>query len=195
MLSLLISRLFFPFDQHTDRYAYTGYMLKEIINMAINFNVLYLFCNFYYHHQKKPEKEITLTKTEKQPSYGNYLFLRIADEKEELRIRVSDIAYIYRSERGALVLRRRDASSVIFWESLDAVHKLLDPARFCRASRNFIITRAAVHKMRRHADRGMTLELIPPCEEIAKVSRDAKKEVEAWVKNDTGSLTNTGTHS
>jgi DNA-binding LytR/AlgR family response regulator len=67
--------------------------------------------------------------------------------------------------------------------------KLLNPEIFCRASRNFIITRDAVDKMRRHPDRGMTLELIPPCDEIAKVSRDAKKEVEAWIKNEIVSLT------
>ena len=102
---------------------------------------------------------------------------------------MGDIAYIYRTETGPLVLRRYDSGSVIFWESLDALQKLLDPEIFCRASRNFIITRDAVGKMRRHADRGMTLELIPPCDEIAKVSRDAKKEVETWIKNHNGFLT------
>jgi DNA-binding LytR/AlgR family response regulator len=93
------------------------------------------------------------------------------------------------------VLRQRYASSVIFWESLDAVQKLLDPETFCRASRNFIITRDAVDKMRRHADRGMILELTPPCDEIAKVSRAAKKEVEAWIKNEIRSLTDDETKS
>ncbi|MGN8071075.1 hypothetical protein [Mucilaginibacter sp. SG564] len=34
----------------------------------------------------------------------------------------------------------------------------------------------------------MTLELIPQCDEVAKVSRDAKKEVEAWIKNEIRSL-------
>ena len=182
IVSLLISRLFFPFDQHSARYAYTGYMLKEIINMALNFNCLYVFCNFYYHHQKKSIKESASTEIQQQPNYADFLNLRISDEKEELRVRVSDIAYIYRTQSGALVLRRHDGGSVIFWESLDAVQKLLDPEIFCRASRNFIITREAVGKMRRHTDRGMTLELVPPCDEIAKVSRDAKKQVEAWIK-------------
>ena len=189
IVSLLVSRLFFPFDQHSARYAYTGYMLKEIINMAVNFNCLYLFCNFYYHHQKKSVKESVLIEVQQQSTYADYLYLRISEEKEELRVRVGDIAYIYRTETGPLVLRRHDASSVIFWDSLDAVQKLLNPEIFCRASRNFIITRDAVDKMRRHPDRGMTLELIPPCDEIAKVSRDAKKEVEAWIKNEIVSLT------
>ncbi|RKR83523.1 LytTr DNA-binding domain-containing protein [Mucilaginibacter gracilis] len=193
--SLLVSWLFFPFDQHSARYAYTGYMLKEILNMAVNFNGLYLFCNFYYHHQNKPVKEIAITEIERQPSYADYLYLRISDEKEELRVRVSDIAYIYRTETGPLVLRRHDASSVIFWESLNAVQKLLDPEIFCRASRNFIITRDAVDRTRKHPDRGMTLELIPPCDEIAKVSKDAKKEVEAWIKNEVRSLTDDETKS
>ncbi|WP_091157690.1 LytTR family DNA-binding domain-containing protein [Mucilaginibacter pineti] len=125
---------------------------------------------------------------ERQPSYADYLYLRISEEKEELRVRVSDIAYIYRTETGPLVLRRYDASSVIFWESLNAVQKLLDPEMFCRASRNFIITRDAVERTRKHRDQGMILELIPPCDEIVKVSKDAKKEVEESIKNEIRSL-------
>jgi hypothetical protein len=41
----------------------------------------------------------------------------------------------------------------------------------------------------------MTLELVPPCEEITKVSRDAKKEVEAWIKNKERSLNDDETKS
>lgn len=186
--SLLISRLFFPFDQHSARYAYTGYMLKEIINMSVNFNGLYLFCNFYYHHQKKSIKESVLTEIQRHPTYAEYLNLRISDEKEELRVRVSDIAYIYRTKTGPLVLRQHDTSSVIFWESLDRVQKLLDPEIFCKVSRTFIISRDAAGKRRKHPDRGMTIELIPPCDEITKISKDAKKEVEAWIKNEIRSL-------
>ncbi|MEO6524262.1 MAG: LytTR family transcriptional regulator DNA-binding domain-containing protein [Mucilaginibacter sp.] len=193
--SLLISQLFFPFDEHSARYAYTGYMFKEIINMSINFNGLYLFCNFYYHHQTKAVKESASIKIQRQPNYADYLNLRISDEKEELRVRVSDIAYIYRTKTGPLVLRRNDASPVIFWESLDAVQKLLDPDIFCRVSRTFIISRDAAGKRRKHPDRGMTIELIPPCDEIAKVSKDAKKAVEAWIKNEVRSLKDNETKS
>jgi len=169
-------------DTRSIRYAYNVFVFKNTMDSAAILNGIYLIFSFYYHYQRKSEKAAA----EKSPQvpYAGYLHLRISEEKEETRVRVSDISYIYRTEKGLLVLRRHDGSSVICWDSLDDLQRLLDPARYCRISRPFIITREAIDKMRKHPDRGMLIELKPPSDEPAKVSRDNVKKVRAWIRND-----------
>lgn len=183
--SMLVSWFAFQYinaDARSIRYAYNIFVFKNTMDSAAILNGIYLIFSFYYHYQRKSEK--AATEKSRQVPYADYLHLRISEEKEEIRVRVSDISYIYRTEKGLLVLRRHDGSSVICWDSLDDLQRLLDPARYCRISRSFIITREAIDKMRKHPDRGMLIELKPLSDEPAKVSRDNVKKVRAWIRSD-----------
>ena len=182
--SMLVSWFAFQYinaDIRSVRYAYNVFVFKNTMDSAAILNGIYLIFSFYYHYKKKSEKNRA---AEREPSYASFLLLRTSEAKEELRVNVGDIAYIYRAEKGPLIFCKQDGSSVIIWDSLDDIQKLLDPGVFCRISRSFIITREAINKVKRHQDRGMLIELEPPSGDPAKVSRDNVKRVRAWIRND-----------
>ncbi|MFI5138335.1 MAG: LytR/AlgR family response regulator transcription factor [Sphingobacteriales bacterium] len=180
-VSALISWFWFQYlqaDIHSVRYAYNRYMFKAIMDIALILNLIYLACSigwFLKTRLKEEEKEAG------KLSFPDYLYLQIPDGKEEIKVQVSEIAYLCRKGKSTL-LRAHDGKVFIFWQSLDKVEKQLDPAHFCRASRTYIITRKAVKSWQRQADRGVHLELEPKTEQPVKISRDKTGEVISWLK-------------
>jgi len=183
VVSALISWFWFQYlqaDIHSIRYAYNRYMFKAIMDIALILNLIYLACSigcFLKMRLKEEEKQ------QGKPTFAEHLYLQIPDGKEEIKVQVSEIAYLCRKGKDTL-LRAHDGRFFIFWESLDKVEKQLDPAHFCRVSRTYIINRKAVNRWQRQTDRGLLLEIHPQNGEPVKVSRDKAGEVIAWVKNE-----------
>jgi hypothetical protein len=182
-VSALISWFWFRYlqaDIHGIRYAYNRYMFKAIMDIALFLNLVYMSCSIGWFLKMRLKEE---TKEQGKLSFADHLYLEIPDGREEIKVQVSEIAYLCRKGKDTL-LRAHDGRVFIFWESLDKVEKQLDPANFCRASRTYIIARKAVRSWQRQTDRGILLEVQPQNGEPIKISRDKAGEVIAWIKKE-----------
>lgn len=182
-VSALISWFWFQYlqaDIHSIHYTYNRYMFKAIMDIALILNLIYLACSIGWFLRERLREE---AKEQGKKSFANHLYLQIPDGKEEIKVQVSEIAYLCRKGKDTL-LRAHDGRAFIFWESLDKVEKQLDPAHFCRASRTYIIARKAVRSWQRQTDRGIALEVQPQNGEPVKISRDRAGEVIAWIKKE-----------
>ncbi|WP_426670480.1 LytTR family DNA-binding domain-containing protein [Mucilaginibacter sp. McL0603] len=101
--------------------------------------------------------------------------------KEEIKVQLIDMAYLYRKDKEVL-LRTHDGQGFVFWQSLDEIEKKLDPAHFCRVNRSYIITRKSFKRLQKQSDRGIHLELEPQTELPVKISRDKAAMVISWLK-------------
>ena len=180
-VSAFISWFWFQYlqaDIHGIHYAYNRYMFKAIIDIALILNLIYLACSIGWFLKMRLKEE---EKQQGKPTFTEHLYLQIPDGKEEIKVPVSEIAYLCRKGKDTL-LRAHDGRVFIFWESLDKLEKQLDPVHFCRVSRTYIINRKAVNRWQRQTDRGLLLEVQPQNGEPVKVSRDKAGEVIAWIK-------------
>lgn len=180
-VSLLISWFWFQYlraDIHSIRYAYNRYMFKAIIDIALILNFVYLACSIGSFLKRRLSKD---SKGQTSTPFADHFYLQIPGGKEEIKVKVSEIAYFCHKNKGTL-LRTHDGRAFIFWEPLNQLEKQLDPGYFCRVSRTYIITRKAVKSWQKHSDRGVILEVQPSNGESVKVSRDKTRGVVAWIK-------------
>lgn len=180
-VSALMSWFWFQYlqaDTHSIRYAYNRYMFKAIMDIALILNLVYLACSIGWFLKEKLKQE---TKEQGAPVFADHLYLQVPGGKEEIKVQISEIAYLYHTGKGTL-LRAHDGRTFIFWKSLDVLERQLDPNHFFRASRTYIITRKAVRSWQRHTDRGMFLEVQPQSEKPVKISRNKAAEIVVWLK-------------
>ncbi|NOW96383.1 LytTR family DNA-binding domain-containing protein [Mucilaginibacter sp. SG564] len=195
-VSALISWFWFQHleaDIHSIRYAYNRYMFKAMMDIALILNLIYLASSIGWFLKRRLNAESTEievkdveVKEQEKPSFTDYLYLQIPDGKEEIKVQVSEIAYLFRKEKDTL-LRAHNGRAFIFWQSLDKIEKQLDPDYFYRASRSYIISRQAVRSWQRRG-RGVFLEVLPQTDEPVKVGRDKALEIVAWIKKEEATI-------
>lgn len=186
-VSALISWFWFQHleaDIHSIRFAYNRYMFKAMMDIALILNLIYLACSISWFLKKrlKVEAKEAKIKEPEKPFFAEHLYLQIPDGKEEIKVQVSEIAYLCRKEKDTL-LRAHNGRAFIFWQSLDKIEKQLDPVYFYRASRSCIISRVAVRGWERRG-RAVFLEVQPKTDEPVKVGRDKAIEIIAWIKKE-----------
>lgn len=89
----------------------------------------------------------------------------------EVKVRASSIAYVFGHGKNTTIQPHEGDPIVLKLVPLKEVHQLLDPNRFLKVNRSYIITFAAYQKSRRQ-DRGLRLFLCPEPNEPVIVSRD-----------------------
>jgi len=182
-VSGLISWFWFRYlqaDIHSIRYAYNRYMFKAIVDIALILNLVYLGYSIGGYLKERLKEE---TKELEIKSFPDHLYLPAPDGKEEIKVQVSEIAYLCRKGKNTL-LRAQDGRAFVFWQSLDKVEKQLDPDQFYRISRAYIVNRKAVRSWQKQADRSLLLEVRPQNSEPVKISRDRAGRVISWIKKE-----------
>lgn len=96
-------------------------------------------------------------------------------------IPIEEIAYFFFSNKATCIVRI-DGQKFPYADSLDAIHDLLDPARFFRINRNYIIRHSAIDKIESHAGRNILVTIKPsPAEGSLAVSKDRITEFKFWL--------------
>lgn len=92
-----------------------------------------------------------------------------------------DIAYFCFANRATYIVKK-DGQKFPYTESLDNLYSLLDPYRFFRINRNYILQHSAIDKIENHAGRNIIVSLKPlPAEGSVTVSKDRITEFKYWL--------------
>lgn len=111
-------------------------------------------------------------------TYKSSLLVPVRDKF--VPVKVSDIAYIYFEEKRAVTVLF-DGSRHTMNSMLDEVMRGLDPARFCRANRQFIVSRTAVKDITVWFGSRIAVNLTVDTPERIIVSRTNVQEFKTWL--------------
>jgi DNA-binding LytR/AlgR family response regulator len=94
---------------------------------------------------------------------------------------VQDIAYFFYQHKNILLVCH-NGQKYPYAESLDQLSTVLDPVKFFRINRSYIIAHAAIQKIEVYAGRNMIVSLQPePPEGTLQVSKDRITEFKYWL--------------
>jgi DNA-binding LytR/AlgR family response regulator len=94
---------------------------------------------------------------------------------------VQDIAYFFYQNKNVLLVCH-NGQKYPYTESLDQISSLLDPVKFFRINRNYIVSHPAIDKIEVYAGRNMIVSLKPePAEGTLQVSKDRITEFKYWL--------------
>ncbi len=114
-----------------------------------------------------------------QPGYKTRLIVRKGIDYAP--IEVEDIAYIF-SDHKISFARSREAENFIVDQSLSDLEKQLDPARFFRANRQYLVHIQSVRRFKSIEQSKILLELEPRPREDVVVGKDRAAEFREWVR-------------
>ena len=119
-----------------------------------------------------------LQEFQKQTSYRERFLIKQADRL--LPIETADIAFIQTSEKSN-VIHTFDGKGHTIDMTLDEMEKTLDPKKFFRANRQFIVSAAAVEKIHFWFSSKLKVDLRPKASEEVIVSREKAMAFRAWL--------------
>ena len=96
-------------------------------------------------------------------------------------INVEDISYIFTHHKISFV-RDRQNQTFIIDESLSELESLLDPKKFFRANRQYIIQVSAIKKFSSQEQSKIKLDLYPPAREDVIISKENAVLFRKWIK-------------
>ncbi len=94
----------------------------------------------------------------------------------------ADAAYFYSQNKISYLVAKTGKKYPVDFP-LDRLEHMLDPARFFRINRQFIITVEAIHEMHAYSKSRVKIELLPPCEHEAVVSTEKSPHFKRWLTN------------
>lgn len=107
----------------------------------------------------------------------------LVNERERIiPLPVSDIAFCY-LHRGAVQLYDMQGNNFSYQSTLDEMEKLLDPAEFCRANRQFIVNRKAIRNAERYFARKLIVRLTVAVPETIIVSKARATQFLRWLQH------------
>ena len=95
-------------------------------------------------------------------------------------IETADVAYFFFADK-ATWLTPRQGPRVDVEYSLDKLTELLDPARFFRVNRSFLVAREAIHTIHAFSGGKLQLDLLPPPRQEVFVSGDRVTPFKEWL--------------
>ena len=95
-------------------------------------------------------------------------------------IETADVAYFFFADK-ATWLTPRQGPRVDVEYSLDKLTELLDPARFFRVNRSFLVAREAIHTIHAFSGGKLKLDLLPPTRQEVFVSGDRVTPFKEWL--------------
>lgn len=112
-------------------------------------------------------------------TYKTTLLVEQADRV--IPLQVNDIAFVY-LDQTIVKVTTFQRQNYFFASSLDEIERVLDPARFYRANRQFLINRAAINNAERYFSRRFVVKLnVEPPEPIV-VSKAKASEFLQWLE-------------
>ena len=98
-----------------------------------------------------------------------------------ISVPVQDIAYFFYQNKN-IILVCYNGQKYPYAESLDQISTVLDPGKFFRINRNYILAHAAINKIEVYAGRNMVVSLQPDAPEgTLQVSKDRITEFKYWL--------------
>nr|WP_295935071.1 LytTR family DNA-binding domain-containing protein [uncultured Dyadobacter sp.] len=114
-----------------------------------------------------------------QPSDFRKRFL-VKHLQQWIPVEVSDIAYFY-SEEGTSLFKSRNNQKFPVDYTLDELEKMLDPERFFRANRQFIISVNCVQQINPYFNNKIKLTLTPVPDSEVIISREKAMDFKKWL--------------
>ena len=95
-------------------------------------------------------------------------------------VEVMEIAYFYTNEKNNFI-KTQDDHEYLIDQSLDDIESTLDPKKFIRANRQFILRREAIIKVHLWFGSKLKLDVKPSCSEEVIVSRERASAFRHWL--------------
>ena len=115
---------------------------------------------------------------QQQTSYRDRFLIKQADRL--LPVEVTDIAYFQAKEK-INSIHTFDGKTFMIDQTLDEIEKALDPKKFFRANRQFIVSAAAVEKIHFWFSSKLKVDLRPKSSEEVIVSREKAMAFRSWL--------------
>ncbi len=96
-----------------------------------------------------------------------------------IMIDVDEVAYLYVKERGVF-LRKKDGMEYTVDFYLDDLEKQLNPARFYRANRQFLVARSAIKEIETYFNGRLILTVVPETSVQVIISKGKASEFKRW---------------
>ena len=94
-------------------------------------------------------------------------------------IDVNEVAYLYVKERGVF-MKKNDGQEYMVDFYLDDLEKQLDPARFFRANRQFLVARAAIKEIEPYFNGRLILGVKPESNAQIIISKVKATDFKRW---------------
>lgn len=125
--------------------------------------------------------EAQLSKLLQQMSAKNYKNRFVTKLGDQIKsIDIEDTAY-FKAEDNIVFLLAKDGRKYIVDHRLEQIEEMLDPGRFFRLNRAFIVAFESIKKVSKYFNSRLLIELEPPDEDQVLVSRARSKEFLAWL--------------
>jgi len=156
-----------------------GYLLKPIrkAELQVVLKKLQQIRQPWGNEQLKFLKELLENQTVKKYKErfllksGNKLQYKAAD----------DAAYFFAEDKLCYFVSKKENKKFIIDHTLEELETLLDPARFFRISRKYMVHIDAVHEVRGSVSARLEVKLLQPCDHELVVSRDRVQAFKTWL--------------
>ncbi len=115
---------------------------------------------------------------EEKPEFKKRFVIRFGEHIKTLN--VEEIAYFY-SENRATFARNHDGRNLPVDYNLDTLEGMLDPARFFRINRQYLISLDAIAEMKTYSKARVIVTLKPPAQEQPVVSSERSSYFKQWL--------------
>ena len=95
-------------------------------------------------------------------------------------VNVDDISYIYSTEKNTIICQN-NGEQIIFHKSLDSLYSNMNPQKFFRANKQFVVNRDSVQKITVWYDSRLLITLNAPTPERLFVSKNRAAEFKQWM--------------
>lgn len=131
--------------------------------------------------ERQPDyKEIVHKLLSKQPSDKRFL-IRMG---QSLRlVHQQDVAYFYTSDKITFMMTREGRKYPLDY-TLENLEEMIDPAKFFRINRQYILRMDAIQQMHAHSKARVKIELLPPSHEAVIVSTEKSPHFKKWLEGE-----------
>jgi two-component system response regulator LytT len=168
-----------------DEYALQAFKVKglDYLLKPINPNELKLALDGYFesrvgdNNRDYIEKLISLAQEFKTDNHRSSFLVDF--RQKMLMVSTSDVAYIYVKERGVF-LRKKDNKEYVIEFYLDILEKQLDPSKFYRANRQFLVARSAIQEIEPYFTGRLLLKIEPEPPVPVIISKEKATDFKRW---------------
>jgi DNA-binding LytR/AlgR family response regulator len=146
--------------------------------------------------QEDLEKAITRFKTsrEKEMDYKQIVHKLLSKQPQERRFLIrmgqslrlvhqQDVAYFYTSDKITFMMTKEGRKYPVDY-TLEHLEEMIDPAKFFRINRQYIIQMDAIQQMHSHSKARVKMDLLPPAHEEVIVSTEKSPLFKKWLEGE-----------
>lgn len=112
-----------------------------------------------------------------QPAYKEQFI--VSQRNQWIPIRANDVACFVK-DGVHFLYNKLGERYVVDFDTLEEIELLLDPSRFYRANRQFIVSLDAIQRVRLHENQKLTLTLVAPLKMEIDISREKAPSFKKW---------------